>query len=115
MKNFKIFSLAITMSFFYIGNAQNNNLELIEKINLTDKPKIIFRSQTILKPALIIIDDKIENDSILNTIDPKIIEKINVLKGEKALNEYGNMGQNGVIVIKTKKKSAEKKEELITN
>ncbi len=47
----------------------------------------------------IIVNGKVFNHS-LSTIDPKEIETINVIKGEKATKEYNS--PNGVIIIKTK-------------
>jgi len=110
MKKIKTFSLAITMSIFYGANAQESLEFEAKKQSINEKPRIIFKPFTSVKPALIVIDDIIISDSIFKTIDPKIIEHIEVLKGEKALTEYGKNGQNGVIVIKTKKKSDEDKQ-----
>ncbi|WP_367865189.1 TonB family protein [Pedobacter sp. WC2423] len=55
--------------------------------------------------ALYIIDGKkAAGKSALETIAPDDIESINVFKGEKAITLYGKDGENGVIVITTKKK-----------
>ena len=35
----------------------------------------------------------------MNTISPNAIQSINVLKGETALNKYGDKGKNGVVEI----------------
>ena len=35
----------------------------------------------------------------LKTIDPGWIDKVEVLKGEKATDKYGNAGSNGVIIL----------------
>ena len=55
---------------------------------------------------LIILDGKwiTEKDSkaFLDNIDPESIEKIEVLKGESAIEKYGPEAKNGVIVITTK-------------
>ena len=39
----------------------------------------------------------------MKKLAPSDIESINVIKGEKALEEYGEKGKNGVIQITTKK------------
>lgn len=52
---------------------------------------------------LYVLDGKIvKNDDIKDIISrtkPKYIEKINVLKGEKAIQKYGDEGKNGVVEI----------------
>lgn len=40
----------------------------------------------------------------MKTLNPAEIESLNVLKGESAIEKYGNKGRNGVILIQTKKK-----------
>lgn len=51
---------------------------------------------------LFVIDGEISED--INSLDPKDIKSIDVLKGENAIAIYGEKGENGVIVILTKKK-----------
>jgi len=47
--------------------------------------------------------DGVKSDSLsMSKIDPQSIASINVWKGEKALSQFGDDGQNGVIDIKTK-------------
>ena len=53
--------------------------------------------------ALYVIDGKISTNKKAETVDPKNIESINVLKGEAAIKKYGDKGKNGVIEIATKK------------
>ena len=55
-----------------------------------------------LNKALMILDGKKVDNSILETLDPTLIESVNVLKGESATVLYGDEGKNGVVVIKTK-------------
>lgn len=53
------------------------------------------------KQPLYIIDGKeIEKEKF--NVDPQTIERINVLKGEKALKKYGSKGENGVLEITLK-------------
>jgi Zn-dependent protease with chaperone function len=54
-------------------------------------------------PPLYIVDGKIVSKEEADKIDPGKIESINVLKGEKAIDEYGEKGKNGVIKINLKK------------
>ncbi|WP_455168740.1 TonB-dependent receptor plug domain-containing protein [Aegicerativicinus sediminis] len=50
---------------------------------------------------LIIVDGKVAEKDYLQKVSPEDIESINVLKGEKAMEEYKS--PNGVVIIKTKK------------
>jgi hypothetical protein len=54
-------------------------------------------------PPLYIVDGKIVSKEEAGKIDPGKIESINILKGEKATDEYGDKGKNGVIKINLKK------------
>ena len=52
---------------------------------------------------LYIVDGKIKDVAYVNTLDPKSIESVNVLKGDKATKKYGKKGGNGVIIVTIKK------------
>ena len=80
---------------------------------LSAKEQSIIIMDTTIKPAiavkvvgqnepLMILDGKKIDKHILDLIDPKYIESIDVLKNESAKALYGEEGKNGVIVIKTK-------------
>ena len=97
-----------------IGIESNNTFEkkreiekpIIESIDKGQKIKIRGNSGANgdLKP-LFIIDGKVvksDKKSIMQEIDPNDIESINVLKGESAIEAYGQEGENGVIEIVTK-------------
>ncbi|MDT0646763.1 TonB-dependent receptor plug domain-containing protein [Zunongwangia sp. F260] len=73
--------------------SQNNNPENVVKIR-----KI---SGTINQDAkLIIVNGKIKEDDFnLDSIDPETIERIEVVKGEKAISGYGEKAKNGVINV----------------
>ena len=68
-------------------------------IVISDKSKKYFDES---KPILYILDGL----EIINTnsIKPESIEKIDVVKGEKATMMYGDKGKNGVVIITSKKK-----------
>lgn len=53
--------------------------------------------------SLILIDGKESTQEELNKISPEKIESVNVWKGEKAIEKYGDKARDGVIEIKTKK------------
>ncbi len=56
-----------------------------------------------LNKALYIIDGKESSVSGMKELDPKNIESVSVLKDKSAIAAYGSKGENGVIVITTKK------------
>jgi TonB-dependent SusC/RagA subfamily outer membrane receptor len=61
---------------------------------------IVHRIEKVEGDPLYIVDGKrVKN---LDDIDPNTIEKIEVLKGESAIEKYGNKGKNGVIVVTLK-------------
>ena len=64
--------------------------------------KMMFLSEDGEKP-LMIVDGKEMTEGSLEDIDPKTIETINVYKGEKAIEKYGEKAKDGVVIINTKK------------
>jgi hypothetical protein len=52
---------------------------------------------------LILVDGKVVPQSELDSINPALINSINVLKGDSAVYRFGKDGKNGVIIIKMKK------------
>jgi hypothetical protein len=64
--------------------------------------KMMFISKDGKQP-LMIVDGKEVEEGGLDDIDPETIASMDVLKGDKAIEKYGDKGKNGVIIIKTKK------------
>ena len=60
---------------------------------------------------LYIIDDKSISNENLKKINPSDIENIEVIKGNQAAVLYGQKGINGVLIITTKKRNANKQKE----
>lgn len=56
--------------------------------------------------ALIVIDNVISNATVFQQIPPEAIESVNVIKGLQGAALYGQQGVNGVIIVTTKKGSA---------
>lgn len=67
-----------------------------------DGEKLMFISDDGEQP-LMIVDGKEMPGGSVEDIDPKTIETINVYKGEKAVEKYGDKAKDGVVEIKTKK------------
>jgi len=76
----------------------------VEKIGKSDKDakKMMFISEDGEQPLMIVDGKEMEGGS-LEDIDPESIETVNVYKGDKAIEEYGEKARNGVVIIKTKK------------
>ena len=55
------------------------------------------------KDLLMIIDGKEVSNQNFRDIDHKNVETMEVLKGSKAIEKYGEKAKDGVIIIKTKK------------
>ena len=74
-------------------------------VNITNEEKsnIVLKTSNYKGPQpLIVIDGKIKPETSIEQIKPDDIKAINVLKGEKALEKYGDKGENGVIEITMK-------------
>ncbi len=69
-----------------------------ERFTMTNIP--ISEGQSKSRPLIIVDNKKVED---INTVSPDDIESVNVLKGEDAINAYGEDGKNGVIRIVSKK------------
>jgi hypothetical protein len=65
-----------------------------EKVSINDSKNL----------PLYILDGKEITGAEMNNLDAKLIKEINVLKGESAINKYGEKARNGAIEIKTKTK-----------
>ena len=59
--------------------------------------------------AIFILDGKHVQKSDIEKIDPQTIESINVLKGQSAIDKYGEKGKDGAIEINTKVKGSDGK------
>ncbi|WP_158796597.1 TonB family protein [Pedobacter sp. L105] len=63
--------------------------------------------------ALWVINGVVVDRSKLGTVDPALIESMTILKGENAMNNYGNDGKNGVVEIKLRKERVIYKDPVI--
>ncbi|MEZ4772827.1 MAG: M56 family metallopeptidase [Bacteroidia bacterium] len=76
----------------------------VPAVDAIDGNSIIqIRPETDTPPLFILNGKKQEDDSMIKTLDPDMIESVFVLKGKKATKKYGEAGANGVILIETKK------------
>ncbi len=61
---------------------------------------------------LYIVDGKVESSKFLTSLNPNLIESLEVLKKESATKLYGSKALNGVILIKTKNLSIKERRKL---
>jgi TonB-dependent SusC/RagA subfamily outer membrane receptor len=74
-------------------NASNSNIHL-------EANSIILKASDPAKEPIYIVNGKeIPKDAALKAISPNSMKSINVLKGESAVNKYGDKGKNGVVEI----------------
>ena len=74
--------------------------------------RVVFRgarSITGNNQALVVIDGAISTIAVFQQIPPEMIENVTALKGPQGAALYGSDGVNGVIVVNTKKGSANEK------
>lgn len=91
-----------------VGTSAGVNLE--ERGGAAGEPTLSIRGQTSLSASdrpLIVLDGVIYNGSISN-ININDVETIDVLKDASAAAVYGSRSANGVLIISTKKGSAQK-------
>lgn len=73
-------------------------------------PGTVSRPQTSLDSALVVIDGEISEKSgrdAMRETSSDQIASVSILKGDKAVEKYGEKGKKGVVEIMTKKKAAE--------
>ena len=77
--------------------------EDIEVISGDDDSSFFFIDNDGKGEPLYYVDGKKAKSEDIKKIDPKDIDHMNVLKGDKAIEKYGKKAKNGVIEITTKK------------
>jgi len=79
---------------------------VLEKVTLNsaDKESLAFQnSLNMFKPdPLFLLDGKIVEKSVFNSINPNSIKSVDVLKANKAMEAFGDQGKNGVIKVTLK-------------
>ncbi len=104
MKNILLIALC-TLSMTALGQTPNEK----PTIKIYQPPTQRANVQETLPPLLIVdgvishFNDKIAFENKLKDIKPDDIQSIDVLKGEKATAQFGEKGQNGVIIVTMKK------------
>lgn len=81
-----------------------------EVLTTEEKTVTIVTSQP--EASLYYIDGKEVNKIEVDQLNPAFIESVHVIKGKQAIKTYGEKGKNGVILIKTKIKSAKLEKQI---
>ncbi len=99
-----------TLNFIENEKRNTNNRNVVETI--IDKNTAVASIENIKRllkdKPLYILDGKEIKEDEFKALNPDNIETVNVLKGKKATEKYGDKGKNGVIEITTKKEQNEK-------
>ena len=98
--------LSLVLALPLIGGflwANTSKVYVTEEEPLKGKVITISTGETSIEKSPLVFVDGVEFKKDLNSIDPNEIESMNVLKGESAIEEYGEKGENGVILITLKK------------
>lgn len=74
---------------------------MIQKIDLSKQASKIKNKENGKYPV-VIIDGKVSSREILAKLSPKYIDKIEVFKGEQAIEKYN--APDGAVIITTKKR-----------
>ena len=86
----------------YGKKGKNGVIEITSKAN--NKQTVKMKLGSIKNPPLYVVDGKITAAKKVEEINPNDIENINVLKGEQAIEKYGEEAKNGVVIITSKVK-----------
>ncbi|WP_461629747.1 M56 family metallopeptidase [Labilibaculum euxinus] len=87
----------------YGKKGKNGVIEITSKAN--NKQTVKMKLGSIKNPPLFIVDGKIRSAKKAEEINPNDIESIDVLKGEHAIEKYGEEAKNGVVIITSKVKN----------
>ena len=82
-------------------NSSNGVVLITTKINNKESFSISKEKFENLEKPMVIIDRKLSTQVALSKLKPSEIEKMDILKGEKAIKKYNS--PSGVIIITTKK------------
>ncbi|MNI24770.1 TonB-dependent Receptor Plug Domain protein [compost metagenome] len=81
----------------------------------TDFPSVRVRGYDGKVKPLLVVDGTVKRETSLEKLDSKDIESIEILKNASATALYGNAGKDGVIIVTTRKKVSEQKNDEQAN
>jgi len=77
-------------------------LPQIPSDNAHDETAGVGLKSKVSDDALFLIDGKVVSHDLFSTLNPDHIESIEIIKGESAIEKYGEKGKNGVIYVTMK-------------
>ena len=102
-----LFAFCLSLPFAAFSQTTPPKAEIIvaepmrmQSINGTNPPLLVLDS------AVFSFKENADFSKKINSINPDSIESMNVLKGQQAVDAFGEKGTNGVIVITMKKASS---------
>lgn len=114
-------SKQITIQKSASGRTENKEI-IIEKVEAPNTIKMEENDEALFnispdKAPLYIIDGKEADAATMKSLDQKLITSVDVIKGQKAIDTYGNKAKNGVVKISTTKSgtSGQEKKVIIKN
>ncbi len=81
----------------------------------TDFPSVRIRGYDGKVKPLIVVDGAVKKEASLQRLDSKDIESIEILKNASATALYGSAGKDGVIIVTTRMKASEQKNDVQAN
>lgn len=100
----------LTVETFNTSTGKENGAILSDKSNVLEEESVEqIENSDGTSPIYFLDGTRIEE---VSTIQPEDIDHVNVLKGEKAIEKYGEDGRNGVIEITTKKNKVKNESKL---
>ena len=102
----------LTLKKYKDDNTDNESVFVLKNTNTTNEHLLVKIRETEKEPMYIVEGKEISKKE-LTTLNHDNVASINVLKGEKAISEYGDKGKNGVIVVSTKKEDSKNNDGLI--
>ncbi|WP_235296192.1 TonB family protein [Portibacter marinus] len=85
-----------------VSKKDEENIAIKDIANVTSDSKLIFNGLASEGPVLMILNGEKSKADIISKLDPTEIESINVMKGQVAMEIYGEEGKYGVVQITTK-------------
>jgi len=87
---------------FIKGKSSKNEDDIFIVKTSKNKSKIVFTGDEDKNP-LYVVDGKTYTKAEIEDMELDYIETVNVLKGDKAIEKYGDKAKDGVVIISTKK------------
>ena len=98
IRNLLLFTICSLYSLTCFAQGSSDSVSTQVKITRTYDPITPYFVLKVDKKT-VGISKALGDDFDLGSIDPESIKKIDVLKGENAINKYGVLGENGVVII----------------